>query len=153
MQKFRLVVAVCLAAIECVAIPFAQSRWLDAYREPARRLIAEGTSSSFAWERLAELGDTFGHRLSGSENLGAAIRWAASEMRRDGLDVRLDPVEVPHWVRGAESLEIVAPGRHQLKMLGLGNSVGTPPAGIEAELLIVHNFRELDSAGDSVKCR
>ena len=153
MQKSRLGVAVSLAAIAYVATPFAQSPWLDAYREPARRLIAEGTSTSFAWDRLAELGDTFGHRLSGSENLDAAIKWAASEMRRDGLDVRLDPVKVPHWVRGAESLEIVAPGRHPLTMLGLGNSVGTPPAGIEAELLIVHSFRELDSAGDSVKGR
>ena len=153
MQKSRLGVAVSLAAIAYVATPFAQSTWLDAYREPARRLIAEGTSTSFAWDRLAELGDTFGHRLSGSENLDAAIKWAASEMRRDGLEVRLDPVKVPHWVRGAESLEIVAPGRHPLTMLGLGNSVGTPPAGIEAELLIVQSFRELDSAGDSVKGR
>ena len=153
MQKSRFGVAVSLAAIAYVATPFAQSPWLDAYREPARSLIAEGTSTSFAWDRLAELGDTFGHRLSGSENLDAAIKWAASEMRRDGLDVRLDPVKVPHWVRGAESLEIVAPGSHPLTMLGLGNSVGTPPAGIEAELLIVHSYRELDSVADSVKGR
>ena len=122
MHMSRLVVAVSLAAIAYVATPFAQSPWLDAYREPAGRLIAEGTSTSFAWDRLAELGDTFGHRLSGSENLDAAIKWAASEMRRDGLDVRLDPVKVPHWVRGAESLEIVAPGSHPLTMQGLGNA-------------------------------
>ena len=153
MHKSGLVVAVCLAAILSASSPFAQSQWLDAYKDPARRLIAEATSSAFAWDRLAELGDTFGHRLSGSENLEAAIKWAAGEMRRDGLDVRLDPVKVPHWVRGAESLEIVAPGRHPLVMLGLGNSVGTPANGIEADLLIVRNFRELESAGDRVKGR
>jgi carboxypeptidase Q len=153
MHKSRLLVAVSLAAAVCTAAPAAQSHWLEAYREPARRLIAEGTSTSFAWDRLAELGDTFGHRLSGSGNLEAAIRWAAREMRRDGLDVRLDPVKVPHWVRGAESLEIVSPGRHPLPMLGLGNSVGTTPAGVEAELAIVHSFRELDAAGDSLKGR
>ena len=153
MHKSRLAAAVSLAAAVCTAAPVAQSHWLEAYREPASRLIAEGTSTSFAWDRLAELGDTFGHRLSGSENLDAAIKWAADEMRRDGLDVRLDPVKVPHWVRGAESLEIVSPGKHSLAMLGLGNSVGTPPAGIEAELAIVHSFRELDAAGDSLKGR
>jgi carboxypeptidase Q len=60
-------------------------------------------------------------------------------------------VKVPHWVRGVESLEIVAPGRHPLVMLGLGNSVGTPPNGIEADLLILHNFQELEEAGDRVK--
>ena len=153
MHKSRLLVVVSLAAAVCTAAPVAQSHWLEAYREPARRLIAEGTSTSFAWDRLAELGDTFGHRLSGSENLEAAISWAAREMRRDGLDVRLDPVKVPHWVRGAESLEIVSPGRHPLAMLGLGNSVGTTPAGVEADLAIVHSFRELDAAADSLKGR
>src|SRR5690349_17803888 len=105
----------------------APSAWLDGYREPARRLIAEAESSRFAWDRLAELSDTFGHRLSGSDALDAAIKWTADQMRRDGLEnVRLDPVKVPHWVRGAESAEIIAPGRHPLVMLGLGNSVGTP---------------------------
>jgi carboxypeptidase Q len=132
----------------------AQGHWLDPYREPATRLIAESTSNQFAWDRLAELGDTFGHRLSGSESLEAAIQWAASEMRKDGLEnVRLDPVKVPRWVRGAESLEIVAPGRHPLVMLGLGNSIGTPPAGIEADLLVVGSYHELESQKARVKGR
>ena len=75
-------------------------------------------------------------------------------MRRDGLEnVRLDPVKVPHWVRGAESLEIVAPGRHPLVMLGLGNSVGTPADGVLGDLLVVHSFQELDAAADRVKGR
>ena len=74
----------------------AQPAWLDAYREPARRLIAEATSNRFAWERLAELGDLFGHRLSGSDSLDAAIRWVAEQMKRDGLEgMRLEPVKVP----------------------------------------------------------
>ena len=31
-------------------------------------------------------------------------------MQQDGLEnVALEPVKVPHWVRGAESLEIVEP--------------------------------------------
>ena len=58
-------------------------------------------------------------RLSGSENFDAAINGRPTRCA-DGLEnVRLDPVKVPHWVRGAESLEIVAPGRHPLAMLGL----------------------------------
>ncbi len=128
--------------------------WLESYREPARRLIDESTSTRFAWERLAELGDTFGHRLSGSDGLAAAIRWTAEQMKKDGLEnVRLDPVKVPHWVRGAESAHIVSPGRHALAMLGLGNSIGTPAGGIEAELLVVRSFHELDSSGDRARGR
>ena len=152
MQKLRLVVAVSFVAV-LTASGLAQSDWLQPYREPARRLIDEATSSSFAWERLAELGDTFGHRLSGSDNLDAAIKWAADQMRRDGLEVRLDPVKVPHWVRGAESLEIVGPRPQPLVMLGLGNSVGTPANGVEGELLIVRSFQELDAEGARAKGR
>jgi carboxypeptidase Q len=132
----------------------AQNSWLDAYREPARRLITEASSNDLAWQRLAELGDTFGNRLSGSESLDAAITWVAEQMKKDGLEnVHLDPVKVPHWVRGAESAEIIAPGRHALVMLGLGNSVGTPAEGIQADLLVVPSFRELDAAADRVKGR
>jgi carboxypeptidase Q len=58
---------------------------------------------------------------------------------------------VLHWVRGQESLEIVSPRRHSLVMLGLGNSVGTPAEGVEAELLIVRSFQELDAAGANAK--
>ena len=132
--------------------PGAQPSWVDAYREPSAKLIAESMSSRFAWERLALLGDTFGHRLSGSKNLEDAIEWAVAEMKKDGLEnVRKEPVKVPHWVRGLESVEIVSPGRHPLVMLGLGNSVGTPPEGVEADLLVVRSFLELDTAGERVR--
>ena len=143
------ILLLCLTAQQ----PTAQSAsWLDAYRDSAARLIAESQSSPFAWERLALLGDTFGHRLSGSEALENAIKWAVAEMKKDGLDsVRADPVKVPHWVRGRESVEITYPHRSTLAMLGLGNSVGTPADGIEAELLVVRSFAELDAAGAGVK--
>jgi carboxypeptidase Q len=149
----RLFVSILTASLSLsTASPDAQSsNWLDAYRDNAARLIAESQSSRFAWERLALLGDTFGHRLSGSEALENAITWAVAEMKKDGLEnVRAEPVKVPHWVRGEESLEITTPHRSALTMLGLGNSVGTPAEGIEADLLVVGTFAELDAAGASV---
>jgi carboxypeptidase Q len=127
----------------------SEPEWLRPYRETSSRLMGEALSSDAAWQRLALLGDTFGNRLSGSPNLEAAIRWAVDEMKKDGLEnVRTDPVKVPHWVRGHESLEIVGPIPQPLVILGLGNSVGTPAAGIEADLLVVHSFEELDAARD-----
>ena len=132
----------------------AQTDWLETYREPAKRIIDESLSTRFAWERLAELGDTFGHRLSGSEALEAAAQWAAQQMKQDGLEnVRLDPVMVPRWVRSHESLQIIGPRDHWVAMLGLGNSVGTPAAGIEAGLVIVRSFADLQTAADKVKGR
>ena len=127
-------------------------QWLAPYREPAGRLIGEAVGSDAAWQRLAYLGDTFGHRLSGSPNLEAAIKWAVEEMKRDGLEnVHVEPVKVPHWVRGQESLEIVGAIPQPLVMLGLGNSVGTPPDGVEADLLVVRSYEQLDAARERVK--
>jgi carboxypeptidase Q len=128
--------------------------WLDAYREPAARIVTEATSGPHAWERLAELTDTFGARLSGSENLERAIAWAVETMRRDGLEnVRAEPVMVPRWVRGAESAEIVSPAPSPLTMLGLGGSVGTPVDGIQAETLVVSSFADLDARAEDAKGR
>jgi carboxypeptidase Q len=108
----------------------------------------------FAWRRLATLTDGIGNRLSGSPELTRAIDWALAEMKRDGLEnVHTEAVKVPHWVRGHESLEIAGPIPQPLVILGLGNSVGTPPAGIEAELVVVRSFEELDAAKDRVKGR
>jgi carboxypeptidase Q len=124
---------------------FAAPEWLDPYRDPASRLIGAALADAAAWQRLAELTDTFGPRLSGSRALEDAIQWAIREMQRDGLEhVRAEPVMVPRWVRGRERLEITSPYPAGLVMLGLGNSVGTPPGGIEAELLVVSGFDELE---------
>jgi carboxypeptidase Q len=118
----------------------------EAYRETAAKIVADATSSTFAWERLAVLTDSVGNRLSGTPQLDMAIRWALDEMKKDGLEnVRADPVMVPKWVRGAESAEIVSPARHHIVMLGLGGSVGTPPAGIEAPTLVVSSFDDLEA--------
>jgi carboxypeptidase Q len=118
------------------------------YRDRAARLIGEALMDDHAWQRLAELTDTFGHRLSGSPNLEGAIRWAVEEMKKDGLEnVRAEKVMVPRWVRGRESAELVEPVRQDLVMLGLGNSVGTPADGIQAPALVVKNFAELDARG------
>lgn len=138
----------------CAPLLRAQSSadWLDGYRGPAARLIGEALSDHFAWNRLAELTDTYGHRLSGSTNLEAAIRWAVAEMKKDGLEnVRTEPVMVPVWVRGQESAAITSPSYQPLVMLGLGNSVGTPPEGVEAEVWVVKGFDELDANPERAK--
>jgi carboxypeptidase Q len=75
-------------------------------------------------------------------------------MKRDGLEnVHIEPVMVPKWVRGRERADIIQPGQHALAMLGLGDSVGTPPEGVEAEVLVVQSFAELDAKSALAKGR
>jgi len=65
--------------------------------------------------------------------------------------VRAEKVMVPHWVRGEESLEMITPRPLKLSMLGLGNSIGTPPEGISGEAIVVRNFDELEALGEKVR--
>jgi carboxypeptidase Q len=117
----------------------------------ADKLIQAATATHFAYQRLAELCDTFGPRFSGTENLERAIDWILAEMKRDGLEnVRGEEVMVPRWVRGKESVQLLEPRLHKMRMLGLGGSIGTPPEGITAEALVVRSFDELEErAGEA----
>lgn len=121
-----------------------QQAAVAAQRAAADQLIDAALADTAGWQRLTDLVDRFGHRFSGSESLEQAIDWILVEMERDGLEnVRGEPVMVPHWVRGAESVTLVEPRTQSLPMLGLGGSIGTPPEGITAEVLVVGSFDEL----------
>jgi carboxypeptidase Q len=114
------------------------------YQAVADRIIAAATADSSAWNKLAELTDGFGNRISGSDALERAIDWIVARMKAEGLEnVRGEPVMVPKWVRGHEKAELLQPRYLNLPMLGLGGSVATPRGGIEAEVLVVSSFDDL----------
>ncbi len=137
---------VCAALGVCASAPLsAQVAAVAGYRDVANRIILAATADSAAYDRLGRLVDGFGHRLSGSPSLERAIDWVLAEMIKDGLaNARTEPVKVPHWVRGEESVELISPRRAPLPMLGLGGSIGTPRAGITAPVLVVSSFEELE---------
>jgi carboxypeptidase Q len=114
------------------------------YLPVAERLMQQATNQTLGFRRLEYLCDTFGPRLSGTTNLEAALDWIIAELKRDGFDrVRTEPVLVPHWVRGEESLHLLEPHPRPLHALALGGSVATPAEGITAEVLVVKSFADL----------
>jgi carboxypeptidase Q len=109
---------------------------------PGKLMDAE-LNSDFAYQRLAQLCDTFGPRFSGSTNLGSGHRLGFGADEERWLEnVHGEEVMVPHWVRGAESAELLEPRARKLPMLGLGGSIATPPEGITAEVLVVKSFAD-----------
>jgi carboxypeptidase Q len=130
----------------------APADWLAAHQDDVDALIDAAMKDSAAWERLAFLTDTFGPRLSGSTNLERAIDWILEAMQADGLaHVRGEPVKVPHWVRGDESLVLLEPHERRLQILGLGGSIGTGPGGVTAEVLVVGSYDELARRKDEAQ--
>ncbi len=104
----------------------------DRYREVAGRILGAALTDVDGWNKLEHLALRIGHRLSGSAGLEQAIAWAAESMREEELDqVHLQEVMVPHWVRGAASLRLLAPAgeehlERRLPILSLGGSIGIP---------------------------
>jgi hypothetical protein len=103
--------------------------------------------SDWAYERLADLTDLVGPRLF--RRRAAAVEQVAAAMRKLGATVTLQPVKVPHWVRGVETAELVDyTGRpagitQKVVLTALGGSGATPAAGLTAPVLIVRSFEEL----------
>jgi carboxypeptidase Q len=155
MRALAAVAAVCLAGWA----PAARAEGLDGgpkacatttplpedLRSNAARLLTAALADEHdGFGRLATLTDTFGSRFSGSRSLENAINWILKTMQDDGLqNVRGEPVLVPHWVRGSESLDMLEPFHRNIPVLGLGGTVATPADGISAPILVVHSFDDL----------
>ena len=126
--------------------PFAQ------YAERVAQIVQTGRVDRGAHQKLTELCDDIGCRLSGSQGLENAVQWALASLKRDGLaNVHAEPVTVQKWVRGSESLQLLEPRMQTLAMLGLGSSVATPLDGITAQVVVAHTEKELETLGERVR--
>jgi carboxypeptidase Q len=110
-------------------------------------------TDDYAYRQVAHLTENIGPRPVGSPQARAAIEYVAGEMRKLGLDVRLEPVQARHWIRGAESAELVEyPGQvagstQKIVLTALGGNHPTPPEGITADVLVANSFADLDRLG------
>jgi len=121
------------------------------------RIRDAAMGSDYAWQRLADLSDKIGPRLSGSAGAEAAVAQVAEAMKAAGMTVQLQPVKVPHWVRGVETGEIVEyAGRprgisQRLQLTALGDSSATPAKGLTAPVLLVRSVAELKARSAEAK--
>lgn len=116
-----------------------------------KSIYDEALTNSPAYENLRYLSKSIGHRLAGSTQAAAAVEYTRQLMESHGFDtIYLQPVMVPHWVRGEkEQLRLISShaGTQELSVTALGNSIGTGNAGISAEVVEVQNFEELEILG------
>lgn len=110
-------------------------------------------SSDYAWQQLVHLTENIGPRPAGSPQAQAAAEYVAAEMRKLGLDARLEEACVSHWLRGDERAELVEfPGQvpqttQRIVLATLSGSSATPAEGLAAEVIVVYSFDELAARG------
>ena len=110
----------------------------DDVRATAASLHKEALAGTKAFDIVRSLTVEVGPRPAGSKAYDAAVAWGLREMKALGFsNVHPEKATLPHWVRGAESGEILAPYPQPVHLAALGGSIGTPEAGIEARVIEV----------------
>jgi len=121
--------------------------------EATRKVAAEITNNGKAYDNLGEL-TAIGPRLSGSQGAAKAVVWARQKMESYGFErVTLQPTMVQHWTRGEIEQATVTSGPQpvSLKVTALGNSVGTPSEGVEANVVEVQGLDEVRRLGAALR--
>jgi carboxypeptidase Q len=101
-----------------------------------------------AYEIIEGLTTEVGQRQGGTEAEARARAWALNRLQRYSLMARVEEYQMPTWVRGAESAEILSPFPQKLAVAALGNSGSTGDAGLEAEIVYFPTIDALKAAPD-----
>ena len=85
--------------------------------------------------------------MAGTEAEARARDWAVRKLKAMGFaNVRVEPFDMPVWIRGAESAVITAPFPQKMVITALGNSASTPPEGITGEVVGFDSMAEFEAA-------
>lgn len=137
--------AIALPAAATAQAPAAAPVTIDPAIAKARDAALEG--DTLAWEIVEGLTTEIGPRLAGTEKEAQARAWAVRKLKALGFsNVRVDPFDVPVWMRGEERGEIVGQFAQPLVLTALGNSGATPPEGITAPIVFFPTIADLQAA-------
>jgi hypothetical protein len=107
-----------------------------------------------AYDWLYYLTKKIGNRLTASPAFYKATNWSGNLLKEMGVStITLQECKVPHWIRGKnDAVKITSINNNKqniaLNMLALGNSIGS---SIEAEVIAIKNFDELEKRKDEIK--
>ena len=119
-----------------------------------KHLFNSALTEGQSYEWLRYLTQNIGGRLSGSPEAQKAVEWGEALMKEVGLDsVWLQPVMVPHWVRGEKEVAnyTVNGQKKNVPIAALGFSIATPKNGITSEVIEVQSLKEAEDLGEKLR--
>lgn len=122
----------------------------------AVRIMGEAFMKNNAIRTLRVLADEIGPRLTGSAACHRAAEYCRGVFEKYGLtNVHLESYDVPGWLPGQASAEVLDSSAKSLRIDSLGLSINTPAEGIAAEVVDVGHGTEEDfeTMGRAVKGR
>jgi hypothetical protein len=105
---------------------------------------------NLAYNIVEGLTTEVGQRLAGTEAEARARDWGVAKLKALGFaNVHIEPYDMPVWVRGVETAEVVAPYPQKLALTALGNSGATADAGLTTEIIAFPSLAALKVAPDA----
>lgn len=102
-----------------------------------------------AYDIIEGLTTEVGPRQGGTEAEARARDWSLAKLKALGFqNVRIEEYDMPTWVRGAETAEVLSPFPQKLAITALGNSGSTGDAGLEAEIVYFKTLADLIAVPD-----
>ena len=140
---------VCLLLLSASGVRAADPLLAPQVRATADGLIAAALDDALAMELVTSLTTEIGPRLAGTAQEARARDWAVAQLTDLGFaNVRVEPFDVPLWVRGDERAEIVEPFPQPLAITALGGSTATGPEGVAGEIVAFSSLAALEAAPD-----
>ena len=144
-----LVAASLLTAASAIPAQVHQSPLVDPKIAALRDAALKG--DQYAWDITEGLTTEVGPRLAGTEAEGRAREWAVKKLTEMGFaNVRVEPFDMPVWVRGRESAEILAPFPQPMSVAALGNSGSTGAEGVTGEIVAFDGIDSLRAASNEL---
>lgn len=119
-----------------------------------KQLFNTALSNGKSYQWLDHLSNNIGGRLSGSPQAQQAVEWGEKLMQDLGFDkVWLQPVMVPHWVRGEKETAYFTVNniKYNVAICALGGSVATPKNGVSGEVVEVKSLDEAEAMGEKLR--
>lgn len=120
-----------------------------------RKLADEILTNGKAYDHLRDLTKNIGARLAGSKQMYQAEEWGYRLLQEAGSDKTYkQPVMVPRWVRGGtDEARAILPNKEEkeLAVIALGNTIGTGGKPLEAPVVLIRDFDELEMKKDQLK--
>ena len=157
MKIFFLAISLFLVLISCTDVK-SQKNIVETVNKTdsttIKHIFNSALSNGQCYQWLDVLSNDIGGRLSGSPEAQQAVEWGEKLMTDLDFDkVWLQPIMVPHWVRGKkeEASFIVNNTKINVPICALGGSIATLENGITGEVIEVKSLEEAESLGEKLR--
>lgn len=132
-RAWKIIIPLLITSLVFIAYKYIKDKPAD---DPTERLVGAMLGPTPIASDLHQLCDRIGGRITGTPENLAAVEWSVNKFNEAGVKVRKEAFTMPMmWREKAAYAEVTGATEFKPEIVSRAFSAGTPPEGIEAELL------------------